>query len=155
MRTAVAARISIGDAELPVTPVLRAQISAEPVDLVLDTGNQGGTQLWERFATDFPEIVSRGQKGSKRVNQIGGSADREVVSIPELRFRIGGFDALLRPANVFAKPVGNDLQHGNVGASRGSIRFSFFPFPSEVQAALLLPGAAPSAPSPAESVLYN
>jgi hypothetical protein len=37
------------------------------------------------------------------------------VTIPELRLRIGGFDALLQRANIFSKPVGNDFQHGNLG----------------------------------------
>lgn len=98
-----------------VTPVARVQLSGQPLDLVLDTGNQGGTQLWERFARDFPELASTGRRSTRQVQQIGGSADREVIAIPELRLRVGGFDSLLRPANIFSKPVGNDLQHGNLG----------------------------------------
>ena len=98
-----------------VTPVTRVQVSGRPIEMVLDSGNQGGTQLWERFAHDFPKLVSGGLKSNRRVTQIGGSVEREVVALPEVRLRVGGFDALLQPANIFSKPVGNDLQHGNLG----------------------------------------
>lgn len=98
-----------------VTPVTRVQISGKPFEFVLDTGNQGGTQLWERFGRDLPDVASQGHKGTKQVHQIGGSAEREIVVIPEVRLRVGGLDAVLRPANLFFKPVGNDLQHGNLG----------------------------------------
>jgi hypothetical protein len=49
------------------------------------------------------------------VNQIGGSSDREVIVLPEVRLRIGGLVTLLRPANVFSRPVGDDRLHGNLG----------------------------------------
>jgi hypothetical protein len=87
----------------------------KPLELVLDTGNQGGTQLWERFGRDFPEVASKGTRSSRQVRQIGGSSERETIVIPEIRLRVGGFDSVLRPANLFSPPVGNDLQHGNLG----------------------------------------
>jgi hypothetical protein len=71
--------------------------------------------LWDRFARDFPELVSTGRRSTRQVQQIGRSAEREIIAIPELRLRVGGFDGVLRPANIFSKPVGNDLQHGNLG----------------------------------------
>jgi hypothetical protein len=98
-----------------MTPVTRVQFEGRPLEFVLDTGNQGGTQLWQRFAQDFPALVSRGQKSTKQVSQIGGSEERQIVVLPELRLRVGGFDSLLRPAHVFSKPIGNELQHGNLG----------------------------------------
>jgi hypothetical protein len=97
------------------TPVTRVQFEGKPLEFVLDTGNQGGTQLWERFARDFPASVSKGSKSTKQVHQIGGSRERQIVVIPEIRLRVGGFDRVLQPANVFSKPIGNDLQHGNLG----------------------------------------
>lgn len=97
------------------TPITRAQLAGKPVELIVDTGNQGGSQFWERFARDFPQIVSEGRKSTKVVQQIGGSEERQIVSIPEIRLRVGGFDSVLQPANVFSKPVGNDLQHGILG----------------------------------------
>jgi hypothetical protein len=97
------------------TPMVRAYISGKPIDLVFDSGNQGGTQLWERFAREFPDVASQGRKSTKRVSQIGGSVEREIVVVPQIRLRIGDFDGLLEPANIFSKPVGNDFQHGNLG----------------------------------------
>jgi hypothetical protein len=41
--------------------------------------------------------------------------DREIIAIPEMRLRAGGFDGVLRPANIFWRPAGNDLQHGILG----------------------------------------
>jgi hypothetical protein len=98
-----------------VTPVIRVQYSGKPLEFVLDTGNQAGTQLWERFARDFPDLTGTGRKGTRVVHQIGGAVEREILTIPELRLRVGGFDSVLRPANIFSKPVGNDFQHGNLG----------------------------------------
>jgi hypothetical protein len=98
-----------------VTPVIRVQHSRKPLEFVLDTGNQAGTQLWERFARDFPELASAGSKSTRVVHQIGGAVEREILAIPELHLRIGGFDSVLRPANIYSKPVGNSLQHGNLG----------------------------------------
>jgi len=97
------------------TPVIRVQYSDRPLEFVLDTGNQGGTQLWERFARDLPDVVRAGRKSTKQVHQIGGSTEQQIVAIPELRLRVGGLDGVLRPANVFSPPIGNDLQHGNLG----------------------------------------
>jgi hypothetical protein len=95
--------------------VTRAQFSGKPLELVLDTGNQAGTQLWEGFARDFPDVVSQGSRSTKLVQQIGGSVNRQIVVIPEIRLRVGGFNSLLQPANVFLKPIGNGLQSGNLG----------------------------------------
>jgi hypothetical protein len=70
----------------------------------------------ERFARDFPQLLKeRGSKGTVRITQIGGSNEREVTVVPEVRLRVGGFETLLRPANIFSKPVGNDSYHGNFG----------------------------------------
>lgn len=49
------------------------------------------------------------------MTQIGGSNDRDVVVLPEVRLRVGRFDTVLRPANIFSKPVGDDRLHGNLG----------------------------------------
>jgi hypothetical protein len=98
-----------------MTPVTRASVDGRALDLVLDTGNQGGTQLWERFTSDFPALVSQGRRSTRQVRQIGGASEQEVVMLADLRLRIGGFDALLQPAAVFPKPVGDAIHHGNVG----------------------------------------
>ena len=98
-----------------VTPITRVTALEQQLEFVLDTGNQAGTQLWSRFARDFPEIVKAGRKGTKQVHQIGGSAEREIIVLPELRLRVGGLDTRLEPAHVFSPPIGNDVHHGNLG----------------------------------------
>jgi len=44
-----------------------------------------------------------------------GSNEREIVVLPEMHFRVGGFDATLRPAREYSKPVGNEFQYGHFG----------------------------------------
>ena len=86
------------------------------LDFVLDTGNQAGTQLWERFGRDFQRVVTeQGAKGTVTVTQIGGAADRDVVTIPDMRLIVGGKDLALTRGNVFSKPVGDDRFHGLLG----------------------------------------
>jgi hypothetical protein len=97
------------------TPVIRVEYLGKPLDLVLDTGNQGGTQLWHRFGRDFPEILATGVHSTKQVHQIGGSTEQPVTVIPELRILMGSFVGVLKPATVFSPPIGNDIQHGNMG----------------------------------------
>jgi hypothetical protein len=94
----------------------RVESDGRPLDFILDTGNSRETQLWERFARDFPLLLKEhGTKGTRRITQIGGSNEREVTVVPEVRLRLGGVETVLRPANVFSKPVGNDSYHGNLG----------------------------------------
>ena len=48
---------------------------------------------------------------------VGHSVDVESITLPEVRLRIGGFDTLLRPADVLASqtlPAGQ-RDHGNLG----------------------------------------
>jgi clan AA aspartic protease (TIGR02281 family) len=97
-------------------PLTRVAFSGGPLDFVLDTGNQAGTQLWARFERDFPALVKeRGIKSTQRVNQIGGSTEREVTVISELPLRVGGRDTVLKPAIIFYRPVGDERRHGNLG----------------------------------------
>jgi hypothetical protein len=56
-----------------------------------------------------------GRKSTRRVSQIGGSSERDVIVLPEARLHVGGLDAVLRPANIFSPPIGNDMYHGNLG----------------------------------------
>ena len=88
----------------------------KPLEFVLDSGNQAGTQLWERFRRDFQGVVAeQGTKGTSTVTQIGGATDRDIVTIPDLRLRVGGKDLALTRGNVFSRPVGDDRFHGLLG----------------------------------------
>lgn len=94
----------------------RARFEGKDLDFIFDTGNGAGTQLWARFAKDFSALLKEhGSRGVKRVTQFGGSNEREVTMLPEVRLQVGGLDVALRPANIFSPPVGNDLQHGLLG----------------------------------------
>jgi hypothetical protein len=96
--------------------VLRVTYGREPLDFSVDTGDQAGTQLWPRFAHDFPALLrEHGTKSSQSVEQVGGANQRETVSLPEIVLRVGGMDVTLRPAHVYAKPVGDDFHHGLLG----------------------------------------
>lgn len=97
-------------------PEVRVFFGGRSLSFDLDTGNQRQTQLWSRFAADFPDLVARqGTRGRVTLTQVGGSTEHEVTVLPEVRMRIGGFDTLLRPANIFSPPVGNARSHGNLG----------------------------------------
>ena len=88
----------------------------KPLEFVLDSGNQAGTQLWERFRRDFQRVVAeQGTKGTATVTQIGGGTDRDIVTSPDLRLRVGGKDLALTRGNVFSRPVGDDRFHGLLG----------------------------------------
>jgi hypothetical protein len=97
------------------TPSVRVWYEGRPLTFMLDTGNVGETQLWARFAADFPALVEQGTKSHVRLTQLGGSSEHEVTVLSEVALRIGDFDTTLKPANVFAAPVGNGVSHGNLG----------------------------------------
>lgn len=99
-----------------VAPEVRAIFDGRSLSFYLDTGNQRQSQLWSRFAADFPDLVAReGTAGRVTLTQVGGSREHDVIVLPEVRMQIGGFDTLLRPANIFSPPVGDARSHGNLG----------------------------------------
>ena len=96
--------------------IVNVEFDGKTLEFVLDTGNQAGTQLWERFRMDYQALVrERGIQATVRVAQIGGANDREAVVIPDVRLRVGSKEITLARGNIFSKPVGNDRQHGLLG----------------------------------------
>lgn len=96
--------------------ITKTEFDGETLEFLLDTGNQAGTQLWERFGKDFETLVKeRGRKGSVRVTQIGGATDRDVILIPGIRLKVGGKDTKLGEGKLFSRPVGDDRLHGLLG----------------------------------------
>lgn len=96
--------------------ITEAEFAGGTLEFLLDTGNQAGTQLWERFGQDFePLVKERGRKGSVRVTQIGGATDRDIILIPGIRLKIGGKDTNLGEGKLFSRPVGDDRFHGLLG----------------------------------------
>lgn len=99
-----------------MNPITRAQFQGRDLDLILDTGNTAGTQLWPRFATDFAAMVKQeGTKSTKQINQVGGSSIRETTLLPEISLRVGGLETKLQPATIFSRPVGDHIHHGLLG----------------------------------------
>jgi Aspartyl protease len=99
-----------------LTPVTRVLFDGKQLDFELDSGEQAGSQLWTPFADVFAALLKeRGTKSKKQVTETGGSNERDIIELPEIQFRVGGFDATLRPARVFSKPVGNDFRYGHLG----------------------------------------
>jgi hypothetical protein len=90
--------------------------AGKDLEFLLDTGNERGTQLWERFGKEFDTLAKeRGRKGSMRVTQFGGSADHDIIVIPEMRLTVGGKETRLGEGRIFARPVGDDRYHGLLG----------------------------------------
>lgn len=99
-----------------LSPVTRVECEGKPTDFIFDTGNQAGTELWSRFATDFAAAVNaRGKKGTMTETEIGGSTERDVIRLPELHLRVGGMEVVLQSPPVLSKPVGDDFHHGLLG----------------------------------------
>jgi predicted aspartyl protease len=99
------------------TPVTEGLVGDRRITMLVDTGAVG-TQLWPTFAGEFAALLSQsGAAGTKRVTGVGHSVDVESITLPEVRLRIGGFDTVLRPANVLVShtlPAGQ-RDHGNLG----------------------------------------
>jgi hypothetical protein len=99
-----------------LSAVTKVGYDGKNLDFILDTGNVAGTELWQRFANDFPDVIKlHGIQKKQTLTEIGGSRDRETTVLPEVELRIGGFETTLRPAPIFAKPVGDDFHHGLLG----------------------------------------
>lgn len=99
-----------------LSAVTRVGFSGKELDFILDTGNLAGTELWQRFADDFPSLVKRrGTQNKQTLTEIGGSRERDATVLPEIQLRVGGFETTLRLAPVFAKPVGDVFHHGLLG----------------------------------------
>jgi tetratricopeptide (TPR) repeat protein len=98
------------------TPITRVLFDGKLLDFELDSGEQSGSQLWTRFADDFATLLKeRWTKSKKQVTEVGGSNERDIIELPEMHFRVGGFDATLRPARVYSKPVGDEFHYGHLG----------------------------------------
>jgi hypothetical protein len=96
--------------------ITNVDFDGKTLEFILDTGNQAGTQLWERFGNEFePLVKQRGRKGTARVTQIGGATDHDIVIVPDVRLNVGGKTAILMEGKLFSKPIGDDRFHGLLG----------------------------------------
>ena len=93
----------------------RVAFGRDSLDLHFDTGSTD-TYLLPRFRKDFANFVDeQGKKSSETITQISGSKEVEILVLPEVVFRIGSFNAALRPCTVLQQSKGLVWAHGLLG----------------------------------------
>lgn len=98
-----------------LTPMTEGQFGQARVILGLDMGAQQ-TDLLPNFARDFPNAIALGKRESTEITGYGRSKSIEAITVPEIKLRIGEFDAVLRPARVLLQQTMFDHRYyGNVG----------------------------------------
>jgi hypothetical protein len=86
-----------------VTPVVEGIFRKQRINAWLDTGSSR-SYLTQRFAQQFPEVIQAdGKEAPARLRGIGGSTAVSVITVPEIKFSAGGFDLIMRPAQVLPK----------------------------------------------------
>lgn len=86
-----------------VTPVLEGMFRTQRINVWLDTGNSK-TYLTQRFAQQFPGAAEVDAKEAfVRLRGLGGSTEVRVITVPEIKFSVGGSDLVMRPAQVLPK----------------------------------------------------
>lgn len=96
--------------------VTHASLDDKTLEFMLDTGNQAGTELWERFGKDFDaQVKAHGRQGSATVTQFGGSTSHEITVLPALAITIGGKETRLAEGRIFPAIVGDPRFHGLLG----------------------------------------
>jgi predicted aspartyl protease len=95
-------------------PVIEAEFRGSKINIFLDTGATK-TRVLPLFAREFAGFVEEfGGKDSARVTGVSGSVEVDAITLPELTFRISGFDAALRPAQVLLKETTSDSRWWHV-----------------------------------------
>jgi Aspartyl protease len=99
-----------------VNPVAVMDFQQQHLPVVLDTG-AAVTEIWPLFAKRFGGIVNAGKASLEVEKAIGGKAKVSAKVIPELKLRVGGFDAVLRPARVLLSQTTPDSEwyYGRLG----------------------------------------
>jgi hypothetical protein len=82
-----------------VNPVAVMEFQGQHLPVILDTGAVE-TEIWPLFAKRFAEVVNSGKAGLEVKKAVGGETELPERVLSELKLRVGGFDALLRPAHV-------------------------------------------------------
>jgi hypothetical protein len=86
-----------------VTPIVEGMFRARRINAWLDTGSSK-TYLTQRFARQFPDVVALDAKeATVRLRGVGGLTEVQAITAPEVRFSVGGFDLVMRPAQVLPK----------------------------------------------------
>lgn len=86
-------------------PVTQVEFQRHKLEFVLDTGGED-SELWPPFAKDFAGLLNQtGKKDSTTLIGFEGSKDVEVVTLPEVRLTLGGFNEVFSSAPVLVKPT--------------------------------------------------
>jgi predicted aspartyl protease len=99
------------------TPIAQLQFDHRDLSFVLDTGATN-TDLFPPFATTFPELMGNSEKtDSYKMEGVGSVKSMNAAILESVRFIIGGFPVVLKPANVLLTPTGETSKffHGNLG----------------------------------------
>ena len=99
------------------TPVTQVQFGDRNLSFVLDTGATN-TDLFPPFSTAFPELIRNSEKtDSYKMEGVGSVKNMNAAILESVRFVIGGFPVVLKPANVLLTPTGetSKFYHGNLG----------------------------------------
>lgn len=87
----------------------------ERIRLTLDTGAET-TDLYQGFAERFSSLLEQtGRKGTQEVRGVGQAERFDSITLPEVRFEVGGLATVLRPAHVLLKSIGAKRSFGNMG----------------------------------------
>ena len=81
---------------------------------MLDTGAET-TDLYEAFAKEFAPLIATGKKDTTEVRGVGHAESFDSITLPELKFHLGGLDVALSPAHVLLKQIGAKCCIGNFG----------------------------------------
>ncbi len=83
--------------------IIEGEFRQSKINVFLDTGATR-TRVLPLFAKEFPRFIEEfGRKSSDRVTGVGNSIEVDAITLPELTFRIRGFDAVLRTVQVLLK----------------------------------------------------
>ena len=86
-------------------PVTQIEFQHHKLEFVMDTGGED-SELWPPFAKEFAGLLNQvGKKDSTTLMGFEGSKDVDVVTLPEVRFTLGGFNGVFRSAPVLMKPT--------------------------------------------------
>jgi hypothetical protein len=112
----------------PPAGTVQPNLAFEGDHMVVDVGFQGhrlmfgldtgavNTGLFPGFRKQFAELVdASGRKEKRSGGGISGTIEYDAIILPQVKLVVGGFEALLRPAEIALKYDLGDSHHGNFG----------------------------------------
>ena len=120
------ATVEIGRKSAPANParsnlffdddhlVVSGDLGPRRILATLDTGAVT-TDLYEAFAKEFATLIATGKKDTTEVRGVGHAESFDSITLPEVKFHLGGLDVALSPAHVLLKQIGAKCCIGNFG----------------------------------------